>query len=83
MVQLYINSKSYDQANKFAGFIKTYSLDFNKAQLEKLVRACYTNSEIIESFEMGSVIASLRKNKNITNDEISAWINEAKSTATQ
>lgn len=69
MVKLYVSSDSFDDANSFAPVINIHASDFNKEQVENIVRACGDNFQIRNSFEKGAVINSLRKNKNFSDEE--------------
>lgn len=53
-----------------------HSSDFTKKQIEKIIKACGENYEIKNSFEVGSVINSLRRNKTVTDKEIDSWLEE-------
>ena len=76
IVELYANSGSFDQANSFSTAVTRNSSDFNKEQVEKIIRACGDNYEIKNSFEVGAVINAMRRNKSVTNEEIDIWLNE-------
>ncbi len=74
IVELYVNSGSFDQANSFSSTVARYASDFTKAQVEKIIKACGENYEIKNSFEVGTVINAMRKNKLVTDAEIDAWL---------
>ncbi|MEJ1367553.1 MAG: hypothetical protein RPU64_09105 [Candidatus Sedimenticola sp. (ex Thyasira tokunagai)] len=74
IVKLFVDSGSFDQANSFASTVTRYSSDFTKEQTEKIIRACGENGQIKDSFQVGSIINSMRKNKAVTNAEIDAWL---------
>lgn len=76
IVKLYAASGSFDQANSFSSTVTTHSSAFTKKQVEKIIKACGENYEIKNSFEVGSVINSLRRNKTVTNKEIDSWLKE-------
>lgn len=76
IVELYADSGSFDQANSFSSTVTTNSSDFTKEQVEKVIRACGENYEIKNSFEVGTVINAMRRNKSVTNEEIDVWLNE-------
>jgi len=76
IVKLYADSGSFDQANSFSSTVTTHSSDFTKKQVEKIIKACGENYEIKNSFEVGSVINSLRRNKTVTDKEIDSWLKE-------
>lgn len=74
IVELYVNSGSFDQANSFSSTVTRYALYFTKSQVEKVIKACGENYEIKNSFEVGTVINAMRKNKHVTDAEINAWL---------
>lgn len=76
IVKLFVESGSFDQANSFSSTVTRYASDFSKEQVEKIIRACGENGQIKECFQIGSVINSMRKNKNVTDAEIDTWLTE-------
>lgn len=76
IVELYAESGSFDQANSFSSTVTTNSSDFTKEQVEKVIKACGENYEIKNSFEVGTVINAMRRNKSVTSEEIDLWLNE-------
>lgn len=77
IVELYSESRSFDQANSFASTVIRYAGDYSKEQIQKLINACGKNDQIEYSFEVGSVVNALRKNNNVTNEEVDEWLIEA------
>ncbi|MET0076216.1 MAG: hypothetical protein ABW130_18345 [Candidatus Thiodiazotropha lotti] len=76
IVKLFIESGSFDQANSFSSTVTRYASDFSKDQVEKIIRACGENGQIKDSFQIGSVINSMRKNKNVSDEEIDSWLTD-------
>ncbi|MDD5321633.1 MAG: hypothetical protein PHD43_13675 [Methylococcales bacterium] len=76
IVTLYIDSSSFDQANRFSTIVTRYAADFNKEQVEKIIKSCGENFEIRNSFEVGTVINALRRNKSVSDEEIDSWLTE-------
>ena len=76
IVQLYVESASYEQANSFSSTIMMCASDFSKEQVEKIVRACGENGQIRESLQVGNIIGSMRKNNNVSDTEIDHWLLE-------
>ena len=76
IIELYADSGSFDQANSFSSTVSANSSDFTKEQVEKVIRACGENYEIKNSFEVGTVINAMRRNKSVTGGEIDFWLNE-------
>lgn len=77
IIELYSESRNFDQANSFASTVIRYAGDYSKEQIQKIIRACGENEQIEYSFEIGSVINALRKNKNVTDEEVDDWLLEA------
>lgn len=76
IVSLYVNSSSFDQANSFSTTVTRYAADFNKKQVEKIIKSCGENYEIRNSFEVGTVINALRRNKSVSDEEVDSWLTE-------
>jgi hypothetical protein len=76
IVSLFINSNSFGQANSFSTTVTKYAADFNKEQVEKIIKSCGNNYEIKNSFEVGTVINALRRNKSVSDEEIDSWLTE-------
>lgn len=77
IIELYSESRSFDQANSFASTVIRYAGDYSKEQIQKIINACGENDQIEHSFEVGSVVNALRKNKNVTDEEVDEWLIEA------
>jgi hypothetical protein len=70
IIELYSESESFEQANDFAATVIRYAVDYSKKQIEKIISACGGNYQIENSFEIRSVINSLRKNKDVTDENM-------------
>ncbi|WP_277811965.1 hypothetical protein [Chromohalobacter canadensis] len=77
IIELYSESRSFEKANDFASTVIRYAGDYSKEQIQKIIIACGENDQIEYSFEIGSVINALRKNKNVTDEKIDEWLQEA------
>ncbi|WMC12206.1 hypothetical protein PU634_07555 [Oceanimonas pelagia] len=77
IIELYAESRSFDQANSFSSTVIRYAGDYTRDQIRKIIVACGENDQIEYSFEVGTVISALRKNKNVDDDEIDEWLREA------
>lgn len=77
IIELYSESRSFDQANSFASTVIKYAGDYTREQVQRIIKACGENDQIEYSFEIGSVINALRKNKHVTDDEVDRWLLEA------
>lgn len=77
IIELYSESRNFDQANNFASTVIRYATDYSKEQIQKIISVCGDNDQIKHSFDVVSVINSIRKNKNANDDEIDGWLVEA------
>jgi hypothetical protein len=77
MIELYIDSNSFSEANSFASTVIQQSVNFNKDQIKKIIIASGDNSQIKESLKIGNVISALRKNESVNDHEIDTWLKEA------
>ena len=76
IVELYAGSRSFDQANSFSSTVTLHVLDYTKDQVERIIRACGENYEIVNSFEVTTVINTMRENKCVTDAEIDTWLGD-------
>lgn len=74
IVEFYVNSETFDQANSFSSNVISHATDFTKGQVEKIVRASGKNYEIRNSFQIATVINEMRKNKQVTEADVDAWL---------
>ncbi|ARU57998.1 hypothetical protein OLMES_3979 [Oleiphilus messinensis] len=77
IVELYIESSSFDQANSFASTVTRYAGDFSIDQVKKIIKGCGENNQIEHSFEVGTVLNALRKNEKIDDSQFDEWLKEA------
>ena len=77
IIELYSESRNFEQANNFASTVIGCAGDYSEEQIQKIITACGENDQIEYSFEIGSVINALRKNKNVTDEKIDEWLQEA------
>lgn len=77
IIQLYFESRSFEQANSFAPVVIRYAVDYTREQAKKLVLACGKNDQIRHSYEVSSVINAIRKNEHVTDEELDDWLLEA------
>lgn len=76
IIELYAKSKSFDQANSFASTVTRYAGDYTREQIRKIIEACGENDQVENSFEVGTVINALRKNRLVTDEDIDEWLDE-------
>jgi hypothetical protein len=77
IIELYSESRNFDRANDFASTVILYAGDYTKEKIQKIVSACGDNDQIKYSFKVGSVINALRKNANVTDEEVDEWLVES------
>lgn len=77
IIELYADSGSFDQANSFASTVIRYAGDYTRTQIQRIIEKCGKNDQIEYSFEVGTVINALRKNKSVSNDDIDEWLKAA------
>ena len=78
IIDFYIDSASYDQANEYAKPIIIYSKWFSKEQVEKTFKATKTNGQISDSHQCFDVLKSLENNKYVTSDDLKQWALDVK-----
>lgn len=78
IIELYAQSKNFDQANSFASTVTRYASDYSRDQIKRIIKACGENEQIEYSFEIGTVINAIRKNKYVSDDEVDGWLVESK-----
>ena len=77
VVELYEQSRSFDQANSFAPTVALHARDYTREQIKSIIEASGNNDQITNSFEVGTVIKALRANQLVTDDEIDRWLDDA------
>ena len=78
IIDFYIDSASYDQANEYAKPIIIYSKWFSKEQVEKTFKATKTNGQISDSHQCFDVLKSLENNKYVTSNDLKQWALDVK-----
>jgi hypothetical protein len=61
-IDLYLESKSYEQANTWAKELMSNAGEFSDSHIRRLIENIAANGELTGSFELGALINSLRKN---------------------
>ncbi len=49
---------------------------FTNEQVRKVVKACTENFKIKDRFEVNNVLAAMRSNEQVTDDEVELWLRE-------
>jgi len=68
-ISLYLESKSFDDANDWAKQMLVYTVDFTADHIRTLLTNAAKNSQVLNSFQIGPLISNLRSKKKIPNDE--------------
>jgi hypothetical protein len=76
LIDLYLTSSNFAEANGFAKTVAENVGDFSVAQQERLIKGIEANGEVLHSFEVGAVIAALRKSKRMPSARFEALLNE-------
>ena len=69
IIDIYLSSKSFDQANEWAKFLNSHVPDFNIDQIRRIVTSVSKNDQILRSFELRSLLNILRNQKIIPENE--------------
>jgi len=72
-IELYHESRRFDEANRVAKIIKTFALDFSKEQIQTLLSRLAANDQIKGSFEFPKVLEKIRavaSNRSVSFDEL-------------
>jgi hypothetical protein len=75
-IDLYMSSRDFAEANDFAKTIAPYIVDFSASQQERLLKGVAANGEVLHSFELGTVISSLRNTKAIPLEQFDALLED-------
>jgi hypothetical protein len=76
-VELYLESKSYDEANDWAKELIGYKDDFNEEQVTRLLIGSAANQEILGSFRFGDLLRAFRSAKVIPAERLDAALRAA------
>lgn len=60
-IKLYHRAKNYDEANKIAFLLKSYSSDFSGEQIRTLLSKISDNAQITDSFELPNLLEEVRE----------------------
>lgn len=78
IVDSYVKSANFSEANAIASTIEKYAHDFTLEQIKKIIGGCVENDQIYGSNSMPLVLKSLRKNENISNKVFDLLLLEGK-----
>lgn len=74
-VDIYLDSKSFDQANSWAKHMITHSGDFSADHVRRILQNASSNGEVLGSFELAALISALRKRKILPTHEFETLLN--------
>lgn len=77
IIDLYLKSNSFDQANARGTLIASYANEYSPEQVERIIRGAGANDQIEHSFELGAVINSLRQRKKLNVDQFNELLEES------
>lgn len=75
LVTLYLQSKSFDQANVAAKELALYARDLTADHIRRIVLGAQKNEQILSSFELRTLLAALRVCKKIPQNEFDQLLN--------
>ena len=64
-IELYFDSRSFDQANRWAKQMIIHSSDFSAEQVRDILQSISSNPQVSGSFEVAGLVSALRKRKKI------------------
>lgn len=73
-VALYLDSKSFDQANEWGRQISFHISDFMPEHVQRILTNVAKNPQVLGSFELASLVNSLRMSQKIPVDEFDALL---------
>jgi len=76
VVDLYLQSTSFERANATSSLITDFSSDFSQEQIERLLRNIANNKEITGSFRLPVVIRVLRNEKRLAPEQFETLLKE-------
>lgn len=79
VIDLYVNSCSYDDSNNLASIIRNYSFTLSYDQIKRIIKGYGENSQIYSSHSASGLLDSLRSNDNVDIEDFNLRLREAKS----
>lgn len=73
-IDLYLESRSFDDANDWAKQVAIHIGDFSADHVRKLLSGVAKNEQILGSFQLGPLISSLRSRKKLPEDEFESLL---------
>jgi hypothetical protein len=75
-ITLYLESRSFDDANEWAKHMAIHTDDFTADHVRKLLANMSKNEQIMGSFQIGPLIGNLRSRKKLPEDEFESLLHE-------
>jgi hypothetical protein len=75
-ISLYLEAKSFDEANDLAKELFFYTGDFKPDHVRRILAGAAKNAQVTGSFQIGSLINSLRARKTLPADEFEKLLND-------
>jgi hypothetical protein len=76
-IKFYLKSKNYDEANELGKKLSTYAFEINSNQIKQIITNVAVNEQIRYSFELGPLLAELRKQNTIPEKEFDNLLNSS------
>ena len=73
-IDLYMESRSFDDANDWAKHMATHTGDFTADHVRRLLTSLAKNDQILGSFQLGPLISNLRSRKKLSEDEFESLL---------
>jgi len=75
MIAIYLESRSFDDANEWAKQMFVHSGDFNSEHIRRILAGAASNSQVLGSYQIGPLISNLRSRKMLPEDEFAQLLN--------
>lgn len=69
MIERYLNSGSFDEANEWARQLGIYASEFTADQVRSIIRGAGKNDQVAGSFQLGALLNNIRSKNKITFEE--------------
>jgi hypothetical protein len=76
-IDLYLESRSFDDANDWAKFLISYSGDFSADHARRLLQNAGKNAQVRGSFQIGLFVTTLRSHKKLPDDEFESLLQQS------
>ena len=73
-IDIYLESRSFDDANEWAKHMIIFSGDFTADHVRKLLQNVAKNAQVLGSFQLGPLVTNLRSRNKVPEDEFEAQL---------